>query len=216
MTEAFIEGASPAGGDELIQSRSVGEAIIVVHLDTSLNGNQPASPRIATVREKVTKASSKRTSGELSIPIETKKIGEGRVSNIRGGLAEICDDETMARIQANLFFVKDGLGYTTLNGNLVGLAVLIYDGSLDVKFRPAAMTEVDFNGWVTPDELLHSPNVREIAKQCIEGAQSRGLISNALRNYHSADLKTPVFPPGFSIERFSAERNARADVAFSL
>lgn len=202
---------------EDLQATSVGEAMIIVHFDSNVNGEIPASPKIAVVIEKKSKPSSKRTAGQRSIPIETRKAGESHVDNIRGGIAEICDDDTLSQIRESLFLVNSGLGHTLLNGNVVGLSVLVYNGPIDLDFKPTNIEEVGFGGWISVDELLEADDVRGIAKDFVKTSRDMGLIESALRDFKTNDLITQLFPPGFSINRFYAQRESTGvDVKFTL
>jgi len=217
MLERFLDLGSIDSLEEVLQATSVGEAIVVVHFNPAIDGDNTTDPKIAIVVEKKSKPSSKKTAGQRSIPGETKKVGERRIDNIRGGLAEICDDETLDRIRENLFVVETGLGHTLSNGNVVGLTALVYDGSLDIPFRPINIEEVGFGGWVSVNELLQAEGVREVAKDFLRASRDMGLISAALRDFKTDGLSAQLFPPGFSINQFFEQReSAGVDVKFTL
>ena len=217
MLERSLDLGSIDSLAEVLQAKSVGEAIVIIHFDPAIDGENTADPKIAIVIEKKSKPSSKRIAGQRSIPIETKKAGERRIDNIRGGLAEICDDETLDRIRENLFVVETGLGHTLSSGNVVGLPVLIYDGSIDIPFKPINEDEVAFGGWASVNELLQAEDVRGIAKDFLRASRDMGLISAALRDFKTDGLSAQLFPPGFSINQFFEQReSAGVDVKFTL
>nr|MBI5455935.1 hypothetical protein [Candidatus Levybacteria bacterium] len=202
---------------EGIQSASIGEAMIIVNFDPNINGENATDPKIAVVVEKKSKPSSKRIAGQRSIPIETRKVGESRIDNIRGGIAEICNDEMLGQVRANFFLVESGLGQTLCSGNVVGLSVLIYNGNISMPFTPINVEEVGFAGWISMNELLEAEDVREIAKDFIKTARDTGLIASALRDFKTRGLSTQLFPADFSINQFYAQRESTGiDVKFTL
>jgi len=60
---------------EVLSGGSIGEAIIVVHFDTRLNGDNSINPKIATGRVIKAKESSGRWVGQRDIFLETRKQG---------------------------------------------------------------------------------------------------------------------------------------------
>jgi len=93
---------------------------------------------------------------------------------------------------------------------------LIYDGPRDIEFHPTSDEEVAFNGWRSVGEFLGEGNVRDLARQFLNDARNGGLIARAVSNYSSPELRSLVFPPGFSIEAFNKEREKLEDVKFTL
>lgn len=201
---------------EALSGGSIGEAIIVVHFDTRLNGDNAMNPKIATGRVIKVKESSGRWVGQRDIFIETRKQGENRLWNVWGGLGEFTNDDTLPAIREHLFFVEGGMGQTSTDGKHVGLSVLVYDGPRDIEFHPTSDEEVAFNGWMSVGEFLGEGNVRDLARQFLDDAGKEGLITKAVNNYSSPELRSLVFPPGFSIEAFNREREKLEDVKFTL
>lgn len=201
---------------ETLSGGSIGEAIIVVHFDKRLNGDNTINPKIATGRVIKAKESSGRWVGQRDIFLETRKKGEDRLWNIWGGLGEFTNDETLPTIREHLFFVEGGIGQTSTDGKPVGLSVLVYDGLRDIAFHPTSDEEVAFNGWMSVGEFLEGGDVRDLARQFLGDAKNKGLIARAVNNYHLPELRSLVFPPGFSIEAFNKEREKLEDVKFTL
>jgi len=201
---------------EALLGGSIGEAIIVVHFDTRLNGDNTINPKIATGKVIKAKESSGRWVGQRDIFLETRKQGENRLWNIWGGLGEFTNDNTLPAIREHLFFVEGGIDQTFIDGKPVGLSVLVYDGLRDIEFHPTSDEEVAFNGWMSVDEFLGGGDVRDLAKQFLGDARNKGLIAKAVNNYHMSELRSLVFPPGFSIETFNRERERLEDVRFTL
>lgn len=196
-------------------SKSVGEAVVVVHFDPSANGENALNPKIATIREKITKPRSRKVAGQTSILIETRKVGEQRIDTIRGGLSEMCNDQVIKEVGGNLFIVSGGLGFTELDRNIVGLSVVAYNGSLDTVFKPASEEEADFNGWIRVGDVLGGENVRGIAKTFLEESMNQGLITNVIANFQTPGLRTPIFPYGFSIDSFLSSRDLIPDMPYN-
>ncbi len=217
MLERSLDQRDTGIAEEILQGASVGEGIIIVHFDPVAGGEMDINPKVAMVVEKQSKASSRRIAGQRSIPIETRKVGEGRVDNIRGGLAEMFDDETLDRVRTNLFLIRSGLGFTLCSGNVVGVSVLVYNGSMLTPFTPINAEEDSFGGWLPMDELLEAEDVRGIAKEAVLAARDMGLMQSALRDFRSDGLSAPLFPEGFSINRYYQERERTGvDVRFTL
>jgi hypothetical protein len=208
-----VDGTTPSS-HETLGGVSVGQAVIVVHYDSLLNGVSAQNPQIAVIREKQTKASSGRQKGQLGIPIETRKKGEESASNIWGALAELYDDQTLPR--GHLFFVVNGFGSAVLEGSLVDLTVLVYDGPKDAVFNPTCGEEVGFGGWMSMADFLQAEDGRGIAQHLARTARNKGIIRAALENYSIPGMKIPVFPDGFSMQAFYEARERLEDVSFSL
>src|SRR6266540_3769447 len=74
--------------------QSIGVALLIVGLDPKKNGDNLTDPLLWTITELQAKAQTEKRAGEISIPAETKKRGEGRMENILGALAEFSDEST--------------------------------------------------------------------------------------------------------------------------
>src|ERR1039457_2255125 len=72
--------------------QSIGVALLIVGVDAHRNGDNATDPLIWTIVELEAKPETDKVPGEISVPAETIKIGEGRNANILGALAEFCDD----------------------------------------------------------------------------------------------------------------------------
>ncbi|MBI2026060.1 MAG: hypothetical protein HYT06_01625, partial [Candidatus Levybacteria bacterium] len=107
--------------------------------------------------------------------------------------------------------------FTLCSGSVVGLSVLVYDGSMSTRFTPTNAEEDSFGGWSSINELLDAGDVRGIAKEFVLAARDMGLIQSALRDFRSDGLAAPLFPPGFSINRYYRQRERTGvDVKFTL
>jgi hypothetical protein len=122
----------------------------------------------------------------------------------------------MPEVSRHLYLVDGGFGETFANGSRVGLSALVYDGSRELDFHPVSKDEASFNGWMRVSAFLQSEETRELAKKFVTDAMTSGLLPRAINNFHNPRARAPVFPAGFSIERFCALRETKRDVVFDL
>ncbi len=193
--------------------QSIGVALLIVGLDSHRNGDNATDPLMWTIVELQVKLETDKKPGEVSIPAETIKVGESRDANVLGALAEFCDDSAIPNLEANLFstdgfYRENGI---IIKGNPVDLAVLIYDGPLDIHFAPESLTEVSGNGWIKRSIILGMDNVRPVLSKAVKVDQEEGLVSRALDSYYAGSAKR-VIPPGFSMTEFYSRREILPDV----
>lgn len=209
-----VDGTNPFS-QEALKGIGVGQAVIVVHYDTMLNGeNLRKPPQIAVIEEKLVKLSSGRYEGQLGVPLETAKVGEGPRSRIWGALAELYDDQTLPT--GHLFFINGGFGQFLVNGNIVKLATIVHDGSKTDIPQPTSGREVAFKDWMGTDAFLRDGNVRGLAWQSVQTAWEQGLFRAVIAGYSDPSKRHPVFPEGFSMEAFYEDRERLPDVVFDL
>lgn len=197
-------------------ARSAGIALLIVGVGKAKNGDNQTDPLYWTVRELEDKPSTSKYAGDISIPAETRKIGETRASNVLGALAEFCDDGVLACAREHLFLI-DGVFKEKgiwVNGNPVDISVLIYDGDVTLDFIPHDNAEVNPNGWLHRSEILEKDRVRTVLFQAISVDVNEGLSLRALETYYNnPQLLKPVFPADFnSMEDFYRERELLMDV----
>lgn len=194
--------------------QSIGTALLIVGVDPKRNGDNAADPLIWTIMELQAKAETEKHRGEISIPAETKKLGEHRVANILGALAEFCDDSSIPELRDHLF-LADG-SYREkgiiINGHPVDLAVLVYNGPLDISLTPESASEVSGNGWVNRNRIRSMEGIRSVLTQAVELDMTEGLTRRALEAYYSGSGMTGVFSPEFSMRTFYERREALRDV----
>lgn len=194
--------------------QSIGVALLIVGIDPRKNGDNTSDPLVWTITELQAKSETEKKAGEISIPAETKKIGEYRVANILGALAEFCDDNAIPHLVDNLFMV-DGLYREKgiiIKNNPVDLAVLIYNGSLDIALTPESATEVRANGWINRSRIQRMEGVRSVLSQAVELDGLEGITGKAIEAYYSNSGMMQIFSPGFSMKKFYVEREKLPDV----
>ncbi|MCL5435347.1 MAG: hypothetical protein M1405_03085 [Patescibacteria group bacterium] len=195
--------------------QSIGVALLIVAIDPRRNGDNTTDPLIWTLTELQAKAETEKTPGEISIPAETKKVGEYRVANILGALAEFCDDNAIPHLADHLF-LADGFYREKgiiINSNPVDLAVLVYNGPLDISLAPQSSTEVIGNGWINRSRIRRMDGVRSVLTQAVEIDALEGLTSRALEAYYTESGMTKIFSPGFSMRSFYEKREILPDVS---
>src|ERR1035437_6844688 len=155
---------------EVERVRSAGIALLTVGLDPRRNGENQRNPLIWTIKELQDKPVTQKRAGELSIPAETRKTGEDRFSNLLGAMAEFCNDAALPYVREHLFLVKDLFKERclTINGNLVDLTVLIYNGELGYPLTPLHVSEVGSNGWAHKSAIQNADGVRTILSQALD------------------------------------------------
>lgn len=195
---------------------SIGVALLIVGIDPQKNGEDATNPLLWTIRELLGKSETDRIVGELSIPAETKKAGEARLANILGALAEFGDDQHLEYLRTHLFLIDDA--YTEksifIHNNPADLAVLVYDGSLDIPFNPVCAEEVSPNGWMNRSMIRRAKGIRSALKEAIELDIARGISARAIETYYNfPERRTQIFPPDISsIKDFYIQRELLPDI----
>jgi len=154
--------------------------LFIVDIDT---GN------IWCVKELTSSAKTAKKAGQVSIPLETKKVNETSVGTVIGGLEEFKDlekDESLIYITGS---ISSKGQYKYENGNFVDFMVLGYSKgsniSPDLQVRDK---QVEGLGWMSIVELSKADNLRTglrpflelaIRENWIEGFRSQ-LLSNQI------------------------------------
>ncbi len=196
---------------EVVQSAGV--ALLIVGFDPLKNGDNITDPLIWTITELQDKPETQKRAGDTSIPSETRKQNETRTQNILGALAEFCDEGCVGGLSRHLFFApgsyKDEA--ISINGNLVDIGVLVYDGPLDVFFNPQNCEEVSGNGWQKRSVIEQGENIRSVLRLALEEDKKEGLTRKALETYY-ANSGIQIVPEGFSIRNYYQARESRKDL----
>ena len=198
------------------RNRSVAITLLVVGLDSRRNGDNQNDPLLWTIKELKDKQNSHKKAGEISIPAETRKIGEDRSSNLLGALSEFCNDDNLFYARKHLFVI-DGLFIergVNIKGNLVDVSVLLYDGSLDYPFVPLNNGEVEANSWLRRDQIQGAEGIRSVLSRAVELDIAAGLSSRAIELYYTQPtMMKPAFPINFkSMGQFCVSRELFPDI----
>ncbi|MEK7534283.1 MAG: hypothetical protein AAB600_02990 [Patescibacteria group bacterium] len=203
---------------EINRVQCVGVQLVIVGIGTNRFLDDVSTPKIWTVKELKSKPQTGRQKGQISLPTETRKVGENNLSNILGALAEFCSDDQLPYLKEHLFLLPDSYSYhkgvLLSNNNPGDLAILVYDGYMDIQFAPLNKDEVEPKGWIGMGELERLKNIRDVAQQFIELDKTEDLIIKAINSFRNLpQQRIPVFPPDFSsIERFYIEREKLRNV----
>lgn len=178
---------------------------------------------IWAVRERSDKAATGRKRGQLSIPLETRKVGETFEENLKGALAEAFDDvdqngsEVGSRIQSSLFHMK---GNSFYEGNPVAMfgnkiqcdrAIIMHDGS-GIPSQPFNALEVGDAQWV-PVEAFWQEETRPLARMVMREVVISGSYDQNLAAYrNSPSDRLPMFTQPFSVREVYRRREERRDV----
>lgn len=213
MMEEQLQGLDKESrGHEL---PTMGMGVVIINAKTG---------EILAVQERFLKERSGRASGQLSIQLETRKIGEGAVGNMEGAIAEAFDDvdhdgrDVRADVIGSLYCVGQIPQKTLIvgqNGSRIKFDVvaLLHDGR-DIPTRPYSH-EVEGSHWVAPETFLGAAGVRPLARVVIEELLTSGLYRELLFTFrNSPESRRPVFNPDFSIRTSSTCRELLPDIVF--
>lgn len=199
------------------ERQNIGVALMIIADDPRSDNGR--GPLIWTIKEMNSKKQTEKQIGQISIPAETRKLGESDASNIRGALAEFCDDNLL--VSSSNITITDGSLYRdalNLNGHFVAdLLVVVFDGSIDFPISPANRDEVEPNGWMHLEEIKESDSVRPFLKQFIENGQAVIVTQDALRSHRaSPERRVSLIPQRFSINEFYLKREEIKDVPLEI
>jgi len=210
----YIDGGLRHPEAEKIKSVAIG--VLIVGVDPGRSGNSQRDHLFWTIRELNSREETQKTAGQISVPAETRKIGEDRYSNLLGALTEFCNDGDLDYIRKHLFIVdklfkERGI---PLNGNFADLSILVYDGDLSYPFSPLNAKEVCSNGWLSRADILGRQGVRSGLRQALELDMREGLTIEALQAYYGQSERVkPAFPLNFKLmEEFYRRRETFSDV----
>jgi len=205
---------------ETERKESIGAILAIVGIDDKNNGKNISNPLLWTTVEKVSKIATNKIEGQISLPADTRKIGESIMHNVIGSLAEFSDNDFL--IKNALSFMPSSFteGGIIVRGNPVDLVVMVYDGPLACPIIPLDSNEVVPNGWMLLNDLKKqdSSKLRSFMKDIIaleEGPKRP--IGRVLDEYFSFEKPrmslSTVLPYGFSMADFYMRREKLVDVA---
>lgn len=187
---------------ELEQRPNIGVGLLIVNRQGKIWTNVELMPKQDTARNP----------GEISIPTEQVKVGEGFYDNIRGGLGEFCSDKDMQLLRRSLYLV--GLPkIVKVNSDTWQVACNLVTIVCDVNINPtpAATNEVRPNGWVTIEDALNISNLRPFSRQLLEVAKRNNLGGRALNQNSRRFPILSGFSNGISFNGFIRKRDRSPD-----
>ena len=186
---------------EVERKPNIGVGLLIINWQGQIWTNRELMPKKATAR----------SVGDISIPTEQIKEGEGFLDNVRGGLGEFCSDKDMRVLSGNLFVVGSPR-VAEVNSDDWQVACNLVTVVCDVNLNPSPATnEVEPHGWMNIEEALELPNLRSFSRQLLEVTKRDNLIERAL-NQRSG--RTPIldkFDSEVSFDRFIQERDLLPD-----
>ncbi len=199
------------------ERQNIGVALMIIADDPRSDNGQ--GPLIWTIKEMNSKEETEKRAGQISIPAETRKLGESDANNIRGALAEFCDDSLLE--SSSNITITDGSLYRdalSLNGHFVAdLLVVVFDGSIDIPISPANRDEVEPNGWMHLEEISGAENVRPFLRQFVESGHAGIVTQDVLRLIRAnPQRRISLIPQGFSINAFYLRREEMKDISLEI
>lgn len=213
VKEAFI----PNGiFSETEKTPSAGIAMVIVGIEPNKNGENITNPALWTNIERKPKPATDRLMGQISFPSDTRKIGEGKLFNMLGTLAEFTEDDSLIK---RLSFMPSS--YTNraiqVKENYIDLMVVFLSGLPTTPITPLDKDEVIANGWMQLGELqrLHRENpsmLRSFVGQIIGGDFISRVIDDYFKFPQERILLSSVVDHAFSIANFYRQREQLSDV----
>lgn len=200
---------------EIEQKVAVGAALVIVHARTG---------ELWIIEELKNKERTERQVGMLSIPMETRKIGETQYENLLGAMAEVFDDskESTRNIHDSFFTFDESFIYNTRplvlseNGKTLvcDVGIVMFDGEKADDMNPYDVEEVRAHGWMSIADFLNS-DARFVAKKVVEEACLGGAITSRMQYYkENNDRGKSFFPSGFSVSSNFINRENVPDMIF--
>ena len=152
--------------------------LFIVNVNTGL---------IWCVKELSSSAKTAKSAGQISIPLETKKVNETSIGTAIGGLEEfkaLEENDSLIYIE-NQVSSKGRHKYE--NGNFVDFVVLGYssNGGKGQDNLQVADPQVEGLGWFRIDDLLTRPDLRTGLRSFLELAKNERWIENFLMEFQT-------------------------------
>lgn len=197
---------------------NIGILLIVVSLKT--NGSARPIPFLWTTVENKSKPETEKVAGQVSVPSETRKVGEEQEETLLAALAEFTDDEAVIadlRVPPGSPYFHNGI---SVGGNPVDVAVVFYAGSANTVINPVDPDEVSVNGWRSLEQLVgEDPDkIRSTFRKVIELDSQTGFLRSTIESYQAlggapiSSLIPATSDKGFSIRDFHARREEKPDI----
>lgn len=191
----------------------VGMGVVIINGQTG---------EIWAIKEKLDKEKTGRANGQLSIPLETRKIGESPWGNLEGAMAEAFDDRDknendVRRALSESLYCIGNMPHASLilghNGRTIrcDITILLHDGRT-VTTQPFSH-EVEDSRWVSPEAFLCN-NARPLARIVVEELIRNGSYTDSLQIFRNGLQNAyRLFNNGFSIRESFTKRELFPDYA---
>lgn len=202
---------------ELKKIPSVAAGLIIIGIDPRKNGENAVNPMLWTNIDAATRKETERTAGQATIPLESRKAEESLYNNALGGIAEFCDDSNLFYVREHLWLAPDSFckGKVMHKLGQVDLAILVYDGSLSIRFNPLSREEAIPNGWVSVQNFQSFKSVRPTAEGLVRESLNEGLLQKVVRSWTEGNRKLFVPDHIVSLKSYEDLREKSGD-AISL
>jgi len=192
---------------EVEPRESIGVVLIVVAPSESNEG-----PLVWTILEQENKEETDKFAGQISLPAETRKVGEQEVDTVLGALAEFTDsDETLRYLRFNpdAFYAKEPI---RVKGKPVDVAFLVYDGPT-LPMQSVDPSETIANGWMSTRAIQrYNGEVRNLAHDSIGFAFANDVFRSLVADKEGLVPLASILEPDFSIKPFIERRETLPDV----
>lgn len=205
--------------DRMVESQAVPEAdrresigVVLVVVASSSKGKD-ANPLVWTILEKTGKAQTDKTAGQISLPAETRKVGEQEMATVLGALGELTGSDDVVNdlyLNPETFYAQSPI---LVKGRPVDVAFLVYDGPTVADFKPVDQAETKAYGWM-PIQAIHRLNgeVRPLVHDSIGFAVSNNVFFQLAQNRSGLVPLSSFLQPDFSIRDFIAQREQQPDI----
>lgn len=192
---------------------SIGVVLVVVAASESSN----EGPLVWTVLEQQGKEETDKIAGQISLPAETRKVGEQEVGTVLGALGELTDSDEVIRhlyVDPKAFYAKEPV---LVKGKPVDVAFIIYDGPLGESMQPVDPSETTPNGWMSTGEIKRlNGELRPAARDSIDFAAANGILDSLVRTPRDDLIPlSSLVQPDFSIRTFLEQRETQQDISLT-
>jgi hypothetical protein len=182
--------------------RKVGVAVLIVDVQTG---------KLWTITETKNKPSTKRASGTITPPLETRKRDESIMNNTIGALAEFRPlkvDEKISWVNGESYKGR----FLLTEGVAADLVFLALDHKEDDLAVSTNTTEVSSGKWMTIEELLKSDTLRTGVEGILKIVEKQEWIEQFTSAYLSSSTEKMSLGKEFNLKEFMRKREQREDI----
>lgn len=196
---------------EIEVQRSAGVVLLILRANP-----KDGTPQIWTIKERHTKPETDKLAGQLSVPAETRKIGEEIEQTTLAALSEYSGDS--GEID-HLYIAGYIPGSVDVRESKADIAIMIYENENEGELRsPLDPDEVEPYGWISPNFLRTlNGQVRPLAHSAIS-IVSNETMRQLLQSHKDPSNRIPLrgfVGPEFSIVDFNNTRDLIPDSPLS-
>ncbi len=182
--------------------KKVGVALFIVDLGTK---------NIWVINEAKPKPSTKRTVDTISIPLETRKLGERIANNVKGGLAEfrnLYEGEELVWVDNASYKGR----YSLVEGVAADVVVLGLRNRTNSRVPEIVESdEVRPVGWMSLDQLMVQPNLREGVLNFLNLAKKQNWLDQFIASVNENRLNQRTITNNKDFVKDISERDEKRD-----